>query len=146
MKGPDMRIVAGTAGMPAEPFLPKVRNQIILDVHKWLKVRICLKCWQTTGDFPNLLDIFIKTCPFFCKTKVRRYSFVRNPKLLPILPEELKGTILMSAFSIQNTFRSNNSYQISSFWNHFIAIIGLFTLIYCWAKFSFDAQYVYCIE
>ena len=30
----DMRIVAGTAGMPAEPFLPKVRNLIILDVHK----------------------------------------------------------------------------------------------------------------
>ena len=30
----DMRIVAGTAGMPAELFLPIVRNQIIMDLHK----------------------------------------------------------------------------------------------------------------
>ena len=26
--GSDMRIVAGTAGMPVEPLLPKVRNHI----------------------------------------------------------------------------------------------------------------------
>ena len=30
----DMRIVAGTAGMPAEPLLPKLRNQIIVNLHK----------------------------------------------------------------------------------------------------------------
>ena len=27
-EGTDMRIVAGTAGMPAEPTMPKVRNHI----------------------------------------------------------------------------------------------------------------------
>ena len=35
---PDVRMVTGTSGVPAEPFLPKVRNKIILVLHKWLKL------------------------------------------------------------------------------------------------------------
>ena len=30
----NIRKVAGTAGMPAEPFLSKLRNQIIVELHK----------------------------------------------------------------------------------------------------------------
>ena len=33
--------------------------------------------------------------------KTKRYSFVRNPKFLPILPEEPKGIILMSEVDLK---------------------------------------------
>ena len=82
------------------------------NLYKWLKLTICLKYYNTSRDFPNLLDIFIKICPFFGKTKVKRYSFVRNPKFLPILPEEPKGTILMSG----NYRVSHNTVSTFVFW------------------------------
>ena len=44
--------------------------------------------------------------------------------------------------ALMHLIRGNNSNQIRSFWNLFKTIIGLFTLVNCWARYVLHLQMV----